>query len=395
MANEKKIIFFLSLIKAFEKTLSSTSRIDHSFSKWLFFHEWKRMNFCGHFMKKCRGLLPSTSKASICLSHFYHPFTKVKVKLITLMKYIILCFSYFLLSVSWDLRAEEEVVLEEESMIDLTHKRLSNSLFYLSNRIDSFFGGERADDLPNGSRLRLFWNFNKEEGVAYKGQGAIRFNIALVETQKKLKVSFKNKYEKESEKNETEVTGEIQKSPSQAGESSFYDLADLLKWRVKIDSGIRIDIPPDPFVRMSLLKSWHFGLYELRPSQQVFWYLKNGLGETTKLDLDRPISGEVLARYENDATWTDELDKFTFFSGPTLYQKLSDKRGLSYGAKVLGESKPTWYVNDYRLEVIYRQLLYRQWFFVEFNPYIHFPKWKDWDRTLGFNLRFELVIGSY
>ncbi len=311
---------------------------------------------------------------------------------------------FFLIIFSLDLKAQDQnttppvsAPVQEESMVDLTHKRLSNSLLYLANSIDSFFGGERADNLPNGSRVRLFWTLNQEEGISLKGEAAVRLNIALVETQKKLKVSFENKYEKEHEQKKP-VQSTDQDTPqatSLATTAAPYDINDLLRWRLKLDSGIRIDFPPDPFARLSVLKSWHLGLYELKPSEQFFWYLKSGVGETTKLDLDRPINEDFLVRYENDVTWTNSNDYFTFFSGPTFFHQLGDHRGLSYGAKMLGKSKPTWLVEDYRLDLTYRHLLYREWFFVEFNPYLHFPKVKNWDRSLGFNLRFEVVIGSY
>ncbi|PIP93269.1 MAG: hypothetical protein COW00_09860 [Bdellovibrio sp. CG12_big_fil_rev_8_21_14_0_65_39_13] len=284
--------------------------------------------------------------------------------------------------------------VEKSSFIDDAHKSLSSSLFYFSNSIDSFFGGVRADDLPNGSRLRLYWLANKEEGKALKGESAVRANIVLVETQKKFKVSFKNKYEKESEQGKgldqtSNTSSQTQVVPSD------YDPNDLLRWRLKFDSGIRLEIPPEPFARLRLLKSWHFGAYELRPSQEFFWFLTDGFGESTKLDLDRPINENFLARYENDATWTDKNDYFTFYSGPALFQKLSDKRGISYNVKLSGISKPTWFVNDYRFEVTYRQLIFRKWIFIELTPFVHFPKTYDWKKVLGFNFRLELVIGKY
>jgi hypothetical protein len=307
-------------------------------------------------------------------------------------------FFYFLIFVlNYELLAQDAnspFLIKKETIIDETYKSLSNSLFYLSNKIDSFFGGERADDLPNGSRLRLFWNFNKEEGTSLKGKAAVRLNLALVETQKKFKVSFKNAYEKEYEKSTSQSQKESNNEPDTA-KPEAYDIKNLLRWRIKVDSGIQIDIPPDPFVRLSVLKSWPFGLFELRPSQQFYWYLKNGFAETTKIDLDRPIRGDLLFRYENDATWTDNNDYFTFFSGPILFHQITDSTGLSYAAKVLGESRPQWSVSDYRLELVCRQLILRKWFFVEFNPYVHFPKANHWDSILGFNLRFELVVGSY
>lgn len=301
--------------------------------------------------------------------------------------------SFFLF---FDLQAQEP----EESIVDSTHRQLSSSLFSVSNKLDSFFGGERADDLPNNSRFRLLINFNKEESIPYKGKGAVRLNISLIETQKKLKVSFKNRYEKEHSgeiekvsEPRTEVENEIQNEIQSEEITEVPN--DFFHWRLKLDSGIQLDIPPDPYLRLRALKSWFFGAYELRPNQQIFYYLKSGAGETTRLDLDRPLSENILLRYENDVTWTDTNDKFIFFAGPILFHKFGDIRGISYSAKVVGESKPTWHVNDYRLEVSYRREILRRWFFLDVNPYIHFPKERKWESTLGFNVRFELVVGQY
>ncbi|GAB4016043.1 MAG: hypothetical protein Fur0010_15580 [Bdellovibrio sp.] len=287
----------------------------------------------------------------------------------------------------------------EDTFIDRAHQELSRSLFIFSNTIDSFFGGQRADDLPNGSRIRLYWTANKEENTALTGESAVRANIVLVETQKKLKVSFKNKYEEESEKkleeSDKKTAPEKSANSSKASSPSTFDPLDLLRWRLKFDSGIRVDIPPEPFAKLRLLKSWYFGHYELRPGQEVFWYLESGFGETTRLDLDRPISEDLLFRYENWVTWRDETDEYDFASGPILYQRLSDRRGLSYNLKILGVSNPTWHVNDYKFEVSYRQLLWRQWFFVEITPYVHFPKSREWEKTFGMSFKLEAVIGNY
>lgn len=294
---------------------------------------------------------------------------------------------------------ESKEEAQEDTLIDHAHHSLSRSLFLFSNTIDSFFGGQRADDLPNGSRIRLYWMANKEENTALVGESAIKANIVLVETQKKLKVSFKNKYEEENEK-KSEIKTENKEQQDQVAtqapvSQSSFDPADLLRWRLKIDSGIRVAIPPEPFAKLRLLKSWYFGNYELRPSQEVFWYLESGFGETTRLDLDRPINEDLLFRYENWVTWRDETDQYEFASGPILFQRLSDRRGLSYNLKILGTSEPIWHVNDYKFEIAYRQLLWRKWFFLELTPYVHFPKARDWEKTFGMSFKLEMVIGNY
>ena len=322
-----------------------------------------------------------------------------------------LIFFIFFISLSSNVLAQEALTTEsemppnvDETFVDLTHKNLSTSLFYLSNKLDSFFGGEREENLPNASRLRLFWVVGQEEGVVLKGVAAVRLNLVLSETEKKLKISYRNNQEKIYEQKEIEklktddITNNSKLENSKKPEISpvkDLSLSELLRWRIKIQSGVRIDLPPDPFIRVNILKNWNWYAFEIKPSQQFFWFLKNGLGETTKLDLDHPISENSLFRFENDVTWLDNTDTFTFFSGPTLLNKINERSGIIFSAKVLGESKPILLVSDYRFDAIYRKQLYKEWFFVEINPFIHFPRTKEWESSLGFNLRFELVVGHF
>ena len=46
----------------------------------------------------------------------------------------------------------EEALEKEKTYVDNAHKKISSSILFLSNRIDAFFGSQRADDEANGSR---------------------------------------------------------------------------------------------------------------------------------------------------------------------------------------------------------------------------------------------------
>ena len=58
-------------------------------------------------------------------------------------------------------KAEEVTQVKETSesrqLIDTTHQKLGNSILYLTNSIDNFFGEKKADDYRYSSYL--YWSY--------------------------------------------------------------------------------------------------------------------------------------------------------------------------------------------------------------------------------------------
>jgi hypothetical protein len=278
--------------------------------------------------------------------------------------------------------------------LDEVHELLSRTIFRLSNRIDSFFGSERADDEANGSRLRMSWETGKIEGNKIKQEANLRLKLVLPETQKRLRIVVER--DSDGPPKLSEGKEKQEETPSEAAiRQAAIELAQApTRWKVGMDTGIRVEIPPNPYARFHITRSAFFGKYELRGSQEFFWYLSDGAGETTRLDLDRPIREGLLFRLGNEATWTDDSDRFSLAHGPVLYHQLSERRGVAYSLRALGTSKPVVHINNYELKLTYRQLIHKNWLFYEFTPLIFFPKDRDWQRTLAVFFKLEMVVGS-
>lgn len=305
-------------------------------------------------------------------------------------KYLILL---LLLFTAYSHGQEAPKPTQKISTVDKLHGKLSTGVVRLSNKIDGFFGSKRAEDLANGTQVKLTYLAHKTEGEDLEHEGLIKFRLKLPYLEKLLKISFKSKAKEEEVKTETTSGKRVEISaPAKIAKAI---IEEPKKWSFHFNTGIKVEIPPQFFANLRLRRSAYFGKWEFRTSQEFFWYSRDGFGETTTVDFDRPISGDLLFRIRNLATWTDETDKFLTDHGPILYWQISDRRAMSFHTTTQGTSKPTFQIISYQGGINYRQLLHQKWFYMETGPTIDFARSNNWESVLSYNIKFEVLIGSY
>lgn len=289
---------------------------------------------------------------------------------------------------------ETKPIVKKSSAIDRAHGELSASVKRLSNKIDSFFGSKRGEDSANGSQVRFTYLTNKTEHQDLDHEGLVKFRLKLPYLEKLLKISFKSKPKENKESAKDKKAAEGTK-PTTASTIAKTILSEPKKWSFHFNTGIRVQIPPQFFANLRLRRSAYFGKWEFRATQEFFWYSRDGFGETTTVDFDRPINNELLFRLRNLATWTDDEDTFSTEHGPQIFWRLSDRRAVSLKAVAQGTSRPKLFINNYQSSIVYRQLLYKTWFYMETGPTVDFAKSNNWDSLLSYNIKFEVLIGSY
>ncbi|MCO4792213.1 MAG: hypothetical protein KC493_00770 [Bacteriovoracaceae bacterium] len=289
--------------------------------------------------------------------------------------------------------------------INEAHDVLSNSIVLIGSKIDSFFGQNRGDDLANGSRIRMWTETTKVEGEKLNTEANIRFKIHLPYTQKRFKIVFEKKADDPAQDNPENTphddsgnTGDNKSGKiSSKGKTTAalqYIVDSTRNWNFFATTGIRVDIPPEPFARARVRRNWKLPYdVEMIAEQSVFWFLEDGFGETSSLDFDYKVSPNKLFRFSNNATWRDETDTFTIIHGPSFFHTFSPRRGISYHAKAVGSSRPKSMITNYDLTITYRQLLHKTWFFYELSPKGTFPRDEQWKFTPSISLKFEVVIG--
>ena len=287
----------------------------------------------------------------------------------------------------------ESSLEQNRNFIDSAHKSVSDTILLFTNRIDSFFGTRRGDEEANGSRVRVYFDHNMHEFEKDDSRADLRFTLKLPQLEKLFKFKVEKKSRPSAPSNEQDQSST---TTPEVPESSLLDIPSnlLKKWNYGISAGVRVRIPPDPYLRMRLRRTFTFGGFEFNPTQELSWFLKDGLGYTMTNDLDHQIEDWGLFRLVNNVNWTDAQDEVFTTHGPSLFIPLSKKSAISFSLLASARNKPKYYVYQYTLGASYRRSLYSNWLFLSVSPALAWPETKDWSRVLSLNLRLEAVFGT-
>ncbi len=162
--------------------------------------------------------------------------------------------------------------------------------------------------------------------------------------------------------------------------------------------GAKLDWPVEPYVKGTYRLAQPFLDRNLvRLHETIFWKEGEGFGATTRLDLERLLTEDFLARWTGSGRFTEETKGVRWFSTVTLYQNLGNGRAFAYQAGISGESDHEVEVADYGLRVIYRRRIHLEWLFFELRSSITWPREALLERrepNWGAGVGLELMFGE-
>ena len=124
--------------------------------------------------------------------------------------------------------------------------------------------------------------------------------------------------------------------PSQQKEPiNFYaalqkEISKKNEWRTKASLGIKLKVPLDPFLRIRAHRDFSITNWKIRFTETLFWFNSKGLGASTLLEIDHPLTKNLLFRSKTSELWTNFLDYHELEQTFTLYHKLSDQIGRAH-----------------------------------------------------------------
>src|SRR3972149_51655 len=143
---------------------------------------------------------------------------------------------------------------------------------------------------------------------------------------------------------------------------------------VSIDSGIKINMHPDAFIRMRYQYSKAFGeVYLIRFSEIAMWRAVEHFSNTLQLDLERNINTFTLVRWGNSINYIDDTPGVKWKTGISYFTLLTRKSAISFDTSMWGVNDPEWTIEDYRIGSLYRLNFYRTWLFLEIEPEVTWP----------------------
>jgi hypothetical protein len=166
------------------------------------------------------------------------------------------------------------------------------------------------------------------------------------------------------------------------------------RWQLRADGGIKFGGLQNstPFVRARASLAVPMELWRVRLSETLFWFNTTGSGETTQLDLERPISGPVLFRATSVAAWLERSQNVDIRQDMTIFHKLDERTALQYQASAIGVSQPNVRVTNYVILMLYRYRLHREWMFLELCPQLIYPQDPGTRNNAMISVRLEMLF---
>lgn len=163
--------------------------------------------------------------------------------------------------------------------------------------------------------------------------------------------------------------------------------------------GTSLESPTEPYAKLTYriaVPMLERNLLRLRES--VFWEDSERFGATTRFDLERLFTDDLLGRWTGSATFTQETEGLRWFSQLTLFQNLHEGHAISYQVGVTAETDNEVPITDYGLRIIYRRSIFdREWLFLELRSSVTWPRenlLEERQANLGAGVAIEMTFGE-
>ena len=165
--------------------------------------------------------------------------------------------------------------------------------------------------------------------------------------------------------------------------------------RFDIRVGVKIRFPLEPFVQGRFKRHWLLSDTRLvRFRNTAFWRNQQGFGNTVNLDVEQAFARPFFLRWTGSATLSERAKGIDWGTSLTLFQDLGDLRAFAHTLFIDGETENAVPVERYGFRTIYRQQIFREWFFGQVIAGVNFPREPgesretSWQLGVGFEIRY-------
>ena len=261
-----------------------------------------------------------------------------------------------------------------------------------ANWIDNFFADDRIYDEKQGSyiKLNILQTYFEDDEPVYDAQ--IKAKLDIPKTQKRLQLFVESIDADESDTQQTSIDETIENQEQSIG--FRYLNLDSKLWKITTIAGVRINQGIDPLGRIKFRRLTEKGLWTYRFTESIFWFESDGAGETTRFDMDHPLTKRLLFRSTTQATWKNINDYFDLGQDLILFHNINKRKSLAYQVGARGIRDSRLYTTDYFYSVRYRQEMHRNWLFLDIIPSINHPRENDFKPVRSITLKLEIVFDT-
>lgn len=256
--------------------------------------------------------------------------------------------------------------------------------------VDTFFSEDIITDDVKGSRAKFSFYTRRELGEPVDYKFGVSVKMVFPHTNERLKLLLES--DEEANAREADPIESVENADYSAALRFIINESD--KWKTNIDTGIRWGFPPDLFVRFRARRFSYFSEWEMKVTQVVSYFTKEGWRETTQVQGNYPINIEKQFRLSARADYLLNDGYFTLNYGAGLYHRLSGKAALGFVASASGDTEKTATFNQYVAGVRYRRQIWKNYVFAEVSPEFLWTSDNDYESTPVLMFRIETVFSE-
>ena len=272
--------------------------------------------------------------------------------------------------------------------VDSSHSYATDQAQALTEWMDNFFGDPNYDIEKAESLVRLEWVNDWDEEDNYNTKLRLRGKLQLPRVSKRLNLVFSG------EDGDT-LSDDDRQNEDRVG--LLYNVAERKRSRVDLTLGFNTgDLRPGIRYRNQGPITERF---RYRYTQRIQYETNEGFYTTGQINLDHALSESNLVRWSNRVVYGEETPGAEWQTRLALARRTRSARKkhqlvISYFGAINGITNPS-YTKNYRLGMLFRRQVYRQYLFAELEPSYNFRRNNvDADRNGVWRVvvRFEIAL---
>ena len=163
--------------------------------------------------------------------------------------------------------------------------------------------------------------------------------------------------------------------------------------------GAKVRAPPEPYVKTSYRRAWDVSARTLISAiPLVYWRYDEGIGATLSVSVDQLLTRRMMLRWSNSGNISqdNQVEGVEWVSRLSLFQQLTNRRALTHGLLLHGETKSEVPIRNYGYEFRYRQRILRKWLFLQLSSSVTWPQdfiWEERKANFGAGIGLEMYFG--
>ena len=278
-----------------------------------------------------------------------------------------------------------------DNTVGFIHKYVSHGVLGAADRVDGFFGDNRAITDTNKTRIRLRLDLDFEQDESYDLSPNVFANISLPGTQKKLRLFING-----DEGDDDAVESDINNNEDNGSFFLRYYFLNTKYTRLATDTGLRFrSFGVEWFGGLRSRSYFQLDEWGLRLTNKFRWYTNRKFTNVTQFDIERVvIEGKSFFRATTKGRWFERKPGYYLEQRFTLFHKINEKTGVAPEWRTLAQTNINEFIQETRVRLRIRRNVGWKWLFFEVAPGLVWKEENDFDTNYAIRFRVDAYFGN-